>query len=229
VRFVFLERAKRSGRRLGTYGFVTGAGSFIACAAPRAGRLEDAGYLFERLILHATTLGLGTCWLAGTFYRHRFGEQAGLAETEFIPAVSPMGFPARTRSLKEHLIRAGVHAHDRKPWRELFFDAAPGMPLTAQNAGRYADALEAVRRAPSASNKQPWRIVRDGSAFRFLLNRTPGYGSALGFDVQRLDMGIAMSHFEIAALAAGLGGHWEIEPAGGGEAGLVPIAAWVSG
>ncbi len=235
VRFVHLEASRRRAEgdearlRLGTYGFVAGPRGFIVCVAPRAGRLEDAGYLFERLILYATTLGVGTCWLAGTFDRQSFGEQVGLAKGEFIPAVSPIGFPAHRRSLRERLVRAGVRANDRKDWDALFFNRNPGVPLAAQGAGRYADALEAVRRAPSASNKQPWRIVREGSAFRFLLKRTPGYGSSLGFDVQRLDMGIGMCHFEIAALAAGLAGHWEIEPMRKKDGGLVPIAAWATG
>ena len=72
-----------------------------------------------------------------------------------------------------------------------------------------------VRLAPSASNKQPWRIVKDGSAWHFYLQRTPKYGpGSVVFnvmklaDLQRVDMGIAMCHFELTARELGLDGKW---------------------
>ena len=78
-----------------------------------------------------------------------------------------------------------------------------------------------VRWGPSASNKQPWRIVKQENVWHFYLQRTPGYGSdgwlgkLLGVaDVQRLDMGISMCHFELSAMELGLKGKWSVaEPA----------------
>jgi hypothetical protein len=72
-----------------------------------------------------------------------------------------------------------------------------------------------VRLGPSASNKQPWRVVVCGSVFHFYLERTPGYPGGLAKrllridDLQRVDMGIAMSHFELTAKELGLNGRWE--------------------
>lgn len=52
---------------LGTYGFIKGASGFIVGAtADDEQHLEDYGYLLERIVLYATDLGLGTCWLGGT-------------------------------------------------------------------------------------------------------------------------------------------------------------------
>jgi nitroreductase len=74
-----------------------------------------------------------------------------------------------------------------------------------------------VRLGPSASNKQPWRIAKHGSLWRFFLQRTPGYRRdpikiILDLcDLQRLDMGIAMCHFELTAKELGLDGNWVIE------------------
>jgi nitroreductase len=75
-----------------------------------------------------------------------------------------------------------------------------------------------VRIAPSASNKQPWRIVQTGNAWHFYLQRTKRYGKGtLLFkflrlaDLQRVDMGIAMCHFELTARSLGLQGHWIVE------------------
>ena len=97
-----------------------------------------------------------------------------------------------------------------------------------------------MRLAPSASNKQPWRIVRrrKGEAWELRLQRTPGYGKgSLTFrllrlaDLQRVDMGIAMCHFELAAREAGLPGRWVPGRASPGVAGAVPehVVTWVVG
>lgn len=66
-----------------------------------------------------------------------------------------------------------------------------------------------LRLAPSASNKQPWRILKSEDAFHFYLKRTQGYNKmGKGTDLQKLDIGIAMSHFEIACKELKLKGEW---------------------
>ena len=69
-------------------------------------------------------------------------------------------------------------------------------------------AIEMVRIAPSASNKHPWRVVLDetGKSFHFFMERTPGYNNnpLLKSDLQRIDTGVAMYHFEAAVKNAGL-------------------------
>jgi len=108
------------------------------------------------------------------------------------------------------MIRFGAGSARRRPWEELFFDGGRNRALTPASAGACAGALEAVRLAPSASNRQPWRILREreGGPFHLFLERTPGYGMLSGSDLQRLDMGIAMAHFDLAAAEAGLAGGW---------------------
>ena len=60
-------------RGLETYGFIKGATGFIVGAAERTPKdMEDYDYLMEHAILFATDLGLGTCWLGGTFSKSRF-------------------------------------------------------------------------------------------------------------------------------------------------------------
>jgi len=92
-----------------------------------------------------------------------------------------------------------------------------GEPLYRNEAGAYAQVLEMVRIGPSASNKQPWRIVKNGDFWRLYLRRTAGYRhdplkQYLGLaDMQRLDMGIAMCHFELTAKELSLDGQWVVE------------------
>ncbi len=67
-----------------------------------------------------------------------------------------------------------------------------------------------VRWAPSAVNRQPWRVVVDGNEARFYEARTLGRPGAEGWDIQKIDMGIAMYHFAAAVEQAS--GDWEFRP-----------------
>jgi hypothetical protein len=205
-------------RGLGTYGFIRGASGFILGAVEPAEKdLEDYGYLMERILLFATALDLGTCWLGGTFTQNSFARKISLTGDEVMPAVASIGYIADPEKAQGGFIHHYAGAHNRQAWEKLFFDRQFGVPLAPEDAGQYAIPLEMVRLAPSASNKQPWRIVRDGSVWHFYLGRTPGYRD--GFfqvllnlvDLQRMDMGIAMCHFELTAREAGLKGEWIVE------------------
>lgn len=215
-------------RRLGTYAFIKGATGFIIGAVRKSpADLEDYGYLLEEVVLRATELGLGTCWLGGTFRRGSFTSRfGGVGDDETIPAVVSTGYPADGDAGAERIQRR-EHGDRRFPADELFFDEEWAEPLgggaeglTAAADG-YAGALEAVRMAPSATNRQPWRIVRRGRDWHFYLARTKGYGKgSLGFkllriaDLQRVDLGIAMCHFALAAREAGHAGSWLVADPG---------------
>ncbi len=61
---------KKELRGLGKYGFIKDTRLYILGAVKDApGALEDLGYCMEKIILKATSLNLGTCWLGGTFKR----------------------------------------------------------------------------------------------------------------------------------------------------------------
>ena len=213
-----MEQDRSALRGLGTYGFIRGASGFILGAVEPAEKdLEDFGYLMERILLFATDLDLGTCWLGGTFTQSSFARKISLTGEEVMPAVASIGYIPNPEKARNGLVRQLADSHHRLSWERLFFDRQFGLPLKREDAGEYATPLEMVRLAPSASNKQPWRIVRDGSAWHFYLGRTPGYRE--GFfqvllnlvDLQRMDMGIAMCHFELTAREAGLKGEWVVK------------------
>ncbi|MFO8011240.1 MAG: nitroreductase family protein [Dehalococcoidia bacterium] len=221
-----MEKAELSG--LGTYGFINGARMYLVSAvADKARAMEDVGYCFEKLILELTTMGLGTCWLGGTFKRAGFARRIDIAPEEVCPAVSPVGYPAKRRTMRERAIRRLAKAGTRKPWSDLFYHVDE--PLTQDSAGAYSTALECVRLGPSASNNQPWRIFKERGAdvFHFCLKRTAGYDKVFkGVDLQLIDMGIAMSHFELASLELGLSGGWEAADPGTGFGNLEYIVTW---
>lgn len=205
-------------RRLGTYGFIRNPAAFIVGAmGPGKKNLEDYGYALEEIVLYATDLGLGTCWLGGTFTKSSFARCIGRQRGEDVPAVVAAGYCNDPGRGWNALVRRRVGAAHRLPWETLFFDGGFGRPLPGAAAGPYAEALEMVRLAPSASNKQPWRIVRQGPLWRFYMQRTPGYAPGsyarvVGIaDLQRVDLGIAMAHWALTAGEAGLPGKWVIE------------------
>ena len=204
----------RALRRLGTYGFIKGATGFLVGAAHRAPKaLEDYGYLTEQAVLFATGLGLGTCWLGGTFTKGTFAARlGGLRTDEIMPAVVSLGYPADDGAERIRQREAGSR---RLPASSLFFADRLGEPLEAE---MFAAVLEGVRMAPSASNKQPWRIVHRGADWHFYLQRTKGYGKGSPVfrllrltDLQRVDLGIALCHFELAAREAGFSGDWVLD------------------
>lgn len=200
-------------KNMRTYGFIKNPTAFILGSVQSAANdLEDYGFLLEEIILYATQLGIGTCWLGGTFHYGNFAKKMALAENESLPAVAAAGLTADQRSIQDLLVRRQADGNHRKTWNKLFFDGSFRMPLSEENAGPYATVLEMVRIAPSASNKQPWRILKDGVDWHFYLQRTPGYPPPAPVkiaDLQRIDMGIAMCHFADAAAALGLSGLWK--------------------
>ena len=212
-------------RRLGTYGFIKGVTGFLVGAVEKGpGDLEDYGYLLEEAVLEATRLGLGTCWLGGTFTRSSFTSRfGGIGRDETIPAVVSVGYPEEDGAER---IRRRTEGDGRFPPEELFFAEEWMVPIGGDRdgisaVGAFAGALEAVRMAPSATNKQPWRIVRRGRDWHFYLARTKGYGAdSLGFrllrlaDLQRVDIGIAMCHFDLVAREDGIGGAWLVDDPG---------------
>ncbi|MFA5859307.1 MAG: nitroreductase family protein [Elusimicrobiota bacterium] len=198
---------------MGTYGMITGAQTYIAGKVKKSQRgLEDFGYAMEKLIIHLTDINLGTCWLGGSFNRHDFVKLLDVQTTELIPAITPVGVVVD--DLRHKALRKMFGSRNRKPWNELFYDKTFNTAFTKDvDAGEYAVPFEMVRIAPSASNRQPWRLVKDGKDVHFFIERLPSYQAmlkVLGVDLQRVDLGIAMAHFTLTCSAVSISGGWQV-------------------
>jgi nitroreductase len=213
------QESRRSLKGLGTYGFIKNPAGFIIGAIEHGPKdLEDFGYLLEYSILAATDIGLGTCWLGGSFTKSSFARKILLRDNELMPAVVAVGYDKQKSNRDGQIRKYILNGARRLPMYILFFKAAFNNPLEIETAGEYAKPLEMVRRAPSASNKQPWRIIRIDNDWHFYLQRTKGYGKGTMLftilrlaDLQRVDMGIAMCHFELVARELGLNGCWILD------------------
>jgi nitroreductase len=189
---------------------IVGTDVFIGGKMQRAPHTEEAfGYSFERVVLFAEELGIGTTWIAGTMDRAAFEKAMELSEGEVMPCVSPLGYPAEKMSIRETVMRSSIKADSRMAFGEVFFDGSFEKPLTEEAAGRLAEAFEAVRIGPSAVNRQPWRIVLCGSKAHFYEKGSKGLGGN-DWDIQKVDLGIALCHFELAARDLGFAPVFEI-------------------
>lgn len=194
---------------------VSGAKTYITAKAASVPHMEEAvGYSFEMLMLSAQSIGIGSVWIGGTMDRKAFERAAALADNEKMPCMAPFGYPAKKMSVKESLMRKAVKADARNPFEALFFDGEFENPLTKEKAGTLAAPLEAVRLAPSAVNKQPWRVVVNENKVHFYLKRTKGFISEAVGDMQKIDMGIALCHFALAAKEDGLNIRFDVTDPG---------------
>lgn len=217
VRFKFLEIPEldpTEKKPFGTYGFIRGAQYFVIGAVIDTEKgLEHFGYLMERLILFATDLGLGTCWVGGTLRRNKFAAHINVTENEIVPAITPVGYPSKKRSKVDRLAKWAARPKKRRPWTDLFFEGDCKHPLTQEKAGKYDIPLEMIRIAPSASNRQPWRVIKesDGQNYHFFIKRRRGwYNRLFSFpDFPRIDLGIAVCHFDLTIQEVGLEGNWK--------------------
>lgn len=183
---------------------VVGTELYVGGKMKKAPHMNEAfGYSFERVVLYAQSLGIGTVWIGGTMNRGNFEKAMELEADEVMPCVSPVGYPAQKMSLRETMMRKGVKADERLDFEELFFYDSYEQPLTKEKAGKLYLPLELVRLAPSAVNRQPWRLVVRDDGVHFYLQRAKGFGGG-DIDMQKIDLGIALCHFELAVRELGM-------------------------
>ncbi|HWR12490.1 MAG TPA: nitroreductase family protein [Rectinemataceae bacterium] len=236
--------------RLGTYGLVSGVSAYIVPAmTPGPGALEDSGYIIEKAVLEATAMGYASCWIGGVFSRGKASAIVAVAGGELVPAVIALGRPAARRSLADRIVRGAAKSRSRRALDSLVFSvdggvgAATANPSSAAGSPAIAEpwlgVVEAMRDAPSASNKQPWRLVKVPGSDEWLmfLDEDRVYNNSLGeVHIQNIDIGIGMRHFKEAAAAAGLRGRWmparasdgalDVALRYGAGRGWTPISLW---
>ncbi|MBE5871983.1 MAG: nitroreductase [Lachnospiraceae bacterium] len=213
IRFVFLDAKEHDL----SSPVLSGEKCYVTAVAKKQEHLDEAyGYSFQKLLMRAHELGLGTVWIGGTMPREKFEKASGLSEGEVMPCISPLGVAANKMSVKENMMRIGVKANVRMDFADLFFQGSFDTPLHEEKAKELGlkNALEAVRVAPSAVNKQPWRIVIDGNKAHFYEKQSKGYVTP-DFDMQRIDLGIALYHFEAQLRSEGRNPVLSVENPGG--------------
>jgi nitroreductase len=190
---------------LGFYGNISKAPAFFAFIGDTSDPnvQEKVGYTGEGMILEATSLGLGTCWVALTYKSKSVLSMLRLGSKEELLSVSPVGYPM-AKGMPDPSPASGQGAgHKRKPLSKMVTGIQEKlMPSWARAA------VQAAQLAPSAINRQPWTFeVQDNCITVSVKNK------GMEFNVsKRLDCGIAMLHIELGALGSRAGGVWEFLP-----------------
>lgn len=181
-----------------SYGMLKGVRSLIVLKGPSsdAHLKEKCGYYGERLVLDATKMSLGTCWVAGTYSRKDPVFKCDADEE--IVCVITIGHVDPINSKGENLIYKLTH-RKTKPASHFyslhhFDEKAPEWFLRG---------IESVMKAPSDVNSQPVHFVFDK-----LTNLVTAHVSVKRA-TDLIDLGIAKLHFEIVTggtFALGNGG-----------------------
>lgn len=180
-----------------TYGVIKGAKTYLLLGIDDDERSWlSGGYAMEQVVLEATAMQLGSCWVSGTFKNSTFANVAKFPEGQKLVAVVPIGVPANQKSFMERIMRSFAKCGTRKPFNTMFFMNNFNTPLSPE--GEYVKPLEMMRWAPSAVNAQPWRALVKGNQVDFYYS---GEGIA-----KVLDMGIGLCHFSLACEAMGVVG-----------------------
>jgi len=189
---------------IGSYGLVQNPPHLLVGILPEESDMArlDLGYVLEHVVLEATHLGLGTCWITGSYDAQRAGDAVGLAPGEIAAAVCALGYPDEGRwgRFHSHTIRQLARGHRRKPLTHIVFSGHWGRAWSP-DVGNQAlvTILEHARLSPSASNRQPWRfIVRPDDVVLALTRPAP------------IDGGIVMAHLALASTALGRRGRWKV-------------------
>lgn len=177
-----------------TYGTINGASWYFLMGTDSSEEAQlSLGFRMEQVVLKATSMGLGTCWIAATFKGTTFASAADFPEDTPLQIVMPVGYPAQKKSILEKITRAAAGSAKRKPMADLFIVGPES---------KFYEPLEMMRLAPSSTNSQPWRaMVEGGTVYFYYENKSKA---------SILDLGIGLSHFYLSAKENGIEGELSI-------------------
>lgn len=98
----------------------------VACGKPaESGAMNDISYYavdvaiaMQQLMLGATDLGLGTCWI-GIFDGDQLQSRLDIPGDSKVVALTPLGYPAEQRSLGERIVEGAARTRHRRPIEDI--------------------------------------------------------------------------------------------------------------
>ncbi len=182
IQFVEDGQEAFKGFNLG-YGMFSGVRSYFAIVGKNSdvNLWEKAGYYGEKLTLEATKLGLGTCWVGGTFNKGK--TSCVVRGDEALLILITVGNVEEKKGLRENMIYKLAH-RGTKTIEQLYI-ADSNVPAW------FIEGMKAVQKAPSAVNLQPVTFHYQQG---IVTAEVKGNGH-----FPFVDLGIAKLHFEIGA------------------------------
>jgi len=170
------------------YGVFSGVHHYIAAVADTsyACYRERAGYCGMQIVMKAVELGLGTCFVSGTYSPAYVAARVRVGEA--LLYIITFGYEAEEQRprLMAGLLVGLMHRHEPEP-SDFLVTSLPHAEIEHE-LPRLPELLAALACAPSARNKRParLRVSREGEALRlsmFVEQSTPA---------RLIDLGIAV-------------------------------------
>jgi len=143
---------------------------------------EKIGYYGERLVLEATALGLGTCWLNVNYNEDLWTCELG--ENDKLVIIVAVGESAEEINIDdEFAVNMSIHRSTRPI--EYMYTADGEVP------DWFIEGMKAVAKAPSSQNSQPVK-------FFYCSSKILAYVDS-GSKSRNIELGVAELHFELAS------------------------------
>lgn len=181
-----------------SYGMISGVNSFIALVANTdiENYKQKVGYYGEMVVLQATSLGLGSCWVGGTYDKSLCKKYIKLGDNEDLVCIIVIGHTPKELSIKEKVVKNLNKKH--KNIKDLLISSQKDLCSWMESGAEFA------LKAPSALNKKEISFeVNDGKVKAIINSKNHGY--------EEIDLGIGMLHFELGAKKEGHVGNWHNE------------------
>jgi hypothetical protein len=207
INFKIIEKKNSNNQMKLDYGMIQGHNTYILGASKSSCESRvNYGYLMEKIVLKATEMDISTCWI-GIFDKAYFNDFH--IENGFeIPGIVIVGYSEERQTLLDKFVRFSVSASKRNSWDKLFFNYSGKTALDPVTVNQYYDSLEMVRIAPSSGNTQPWRVFFDETVNEFHFFKKSIIKKYEFGGLHDIDLGIALSHFELTSIQNGLSGTW---------------------
>jgi len=179
-----------------SYGMLRGVRNFVACIVDSTVRNVwiEAGYAAQQFVMFAVELGLGTCYVGGTFKRDAVNLQMRAGWK--LPFVVAFGYPEEKEGMISKFAVKFLHRKKTSYIDFLADRSESALHFVNQNEWMKSG-LEGLDSAPSSINRRPVRIAIEN-------NTVKAYVEKPSADML-IDLGIGLWNFESAS-----GGFFEI-------------------
>nr|WP_278244981.1 nitroreductase family protein [[Clostridium] dakarense] len=184
-----------------SYGMISNAKSFIALVGDKNIRnyKEKLGYYGESIVLEATNLKLGTCWIGGTYKKEECKKYIEFKDNEELVCIIAIGNVDKNLSIKEKLVK--TLNKNEKSFNDILISHNKEIPSWVKVG------IDCTAKAPSALNKKIVAYkLKDNKVEAKIMKKNHGY--------EKIDLGISMLHFQLGAYSEGYMGRWKYENGG---------------
>lgn len=185
-----------------SYGMFRGVNNYLVAAVDPTfpDVWERAGFFGEQLVMLAVSLGLGTCFVSGTYSREAIG--VPLEVYEKVAFLVTIGHEEGRASLISRITAGFAHRKQMTP-REFFEGSEQEYREARRLVPDLDKGLEAIACAPSALNRRPVRIkLAEFDGEKHICATVPSDA-----DDMKIDLGIAKYNFSAVVKGAWLWGN----------------------